>query len=161
MSRSSPKGIFDRSTVGQSVPAVTIEIERGQVLFFSETIGETNPIHFDKSEAQAAGYKDIVAPATYPIAISLSANKILKSRRQAALFDLINVDYRRLLHGEERYEYSGVICVGDIVEVRCRVAGFEDKKGGALELAQLETEISSAERGLLVKMTSTAVHRLA
>lgn len=158
---SSPKaGIFNRSAVGAMVPTVSIEIERAQVIFFAEAIGETNPIHFDKAAARQAGFRNVVAPATFPIAICLAANKVLGSRGEKQLFELINVDYRRLLHGEERYDYRGVLCVGDIVEVQGKVVGFEDKKGGALELARLETEISSAQHGLLVTVRSTAVHRL-
>ncbi|PHR62257.1 MAG: hypothetical protein COA43_01040 [Robiginitomaculum sp.] len=153
--------IFDRGTIGVQTSPIVIEIERGRVASFAQSIAETNPIYLDKSAAQAAGYPDVVAPVTFPIVINMLANEMLAKRGEKALFQLIKADFRRLLHGEERYDYSGLIYVGDTVIVSGSVVGFEDKKGGQMELATLRTTISHKERGDLVSMTSTAIHRLA
>jgi acyl dehydratase len=136
-------------------------VERGRVACFSRAIGETDPVHRDSAAAQAAGGPDIVAPVTFPIAIRLDYEQQLADLGVASAMTLINYDCARLLHGEERYNYAGPIFAGDTVDVITEITGFEDKKGGAIELARLTTRITHPERGLLVIMVSTAIHRLA
>lgn len=157
---SNPKGIFDRATLGLKTPPIFVDVERGQIRFFCKSIGETNPIHSKLEVAIAEGHPDIVAPVTFPIAIMMSANESLIGDGDKPGMDLINCDYRRLLHGSERYEYQGLIYGGDRLEVQTEVAGFDDKKGGLMELAFLKTTIRHKERGLLVTASSTAIHRL-
>lgn len=153
-------GIFDRSTVGVSTSPVLLTVERGNVDFFAKSIGETNPVHLYKGAAIEAGFPDIVAPITYPIALSMMASQVLASRGERPLFERIRSDFTRLLHGEERYDYSDLIYVGDAVVVQSEVDGFADIKGGAMESATLKTTITHAERGRLVTVSSTAIHRL-
>jgi acyl dehydratase len=155
-----PKRLFNRDTVGVKTSPVMVDIERGQVDFFVRTIGETDPIHRSRFAAETAGHPDIVAPVTFPIVISMRANAILESQGRQPLFELIEADFSRLLHGEERYDYQGLIYVGDRVSVQSEVCGFDDKKNGAMELATLQTVISHIDRGPLVTMTSSAIHRL-
>lgn len=153
-------GIFDRNTVGMSTSPVLINVERGNVDFFAKTIGETGPIHLYKGAAQEAGFPDVVAPITYPIVLMMMANQVVASRGEQPLFERIGSDFTRLLHGEERYDYADLIYVGDNVVVQSEVLGFADSKGGSMEMASLKTTISHSDRGSLVTMTSTAIHRL-
>lgn len=155
-----PKGIFDRSKLGQKTKPVAFEVEAGRIAFFSETIGERNPIHFDKAAAEAAGYPGVVAPATFAIVVDLEAGKALSKQGDSGALDFINCDFGRLLHGEERYEYGGLIYAGDTLTVETEVMGFEDKKGGALEFAYLRTTIDHPDRGTLITITRSLVHRL-
>lgn len=153
-------GIFDRSSQGKRTQPVSVDVERGQIRFFSKSIGETNPIHFNQAKAIEAGYPDVVAPITFPIAILLTANELIKEAGGIPGMGMINCDFRRLLHGSERYDYQGLIYAGDQVQVVTEVAGFDDKKGGSMELAYLKYNISHEVRGPLVTVTSTAIHRL-
>jgi hypothetical protein len=73
---------------------------------------------------------------------------------------LIGCNFARLLHGEERYDYHGLIFAGDRLAVTTEIVDFEYKKGGALEFAHMRTEVRHAERGLLVVITRSLVHRL-
>lgn len=153
-------GIFDRSSLGSKTRPVDIDIEAGRVAFFAETIGETNPIHFRKEDAQAAGFPNIVTPPTFPIVLDLLASDQLKKAGDQMLTDIINVDFKRLLHGSESYEYHGAMFAGDTVSVVSEVTGFEDKAAAGLELAFLKTTISHKERGELATINRVAIHRL-
>lgn len=155
-----PRGIFDRSTLGARTEAVEFEVEAGRVIFFAETVGETDPIHRDREAARAAGYPDVVAPATFAMVVDLEAGRLIEKRGGMGGLTLVNSDFRRLLHGEERYDYGGLIFAGDVLTVRTDVVGFEDKKGGALEFAHLRTLISHPARGPLVTITRSVLHRL-
>lgn len=155
-----PRGIFDRSMLGRSTETVEVEVEAGRVIFFAETIGEIDPIHRDRAAARAAGHPDVVAPATFATVIDMEASRLVELRGGKGVMALIDSDFRRLLHAEERYDYGGLIYAGDVLSVRSEVVGFEDKKGGALEFAHIRTLIGHPLRGPLVTITRSLVHRL-
>ena len=153
-------GIFDRTSAGYESAPVEVTVERGPIAFFAETIGETNPIHFDVDAARAAGHPDVMAPATYPVVLDMAASKEGARKGQKDLLGLIAADMRYLLHGTENYSYSGPIYAGDTVEIISRIKGFSDAKGGALEIAHLEMEIRHPDRGTLAIATRDLIHRL-
>ncbi|MDV4143440.1 MULTISPECIES: FAS1-like dehydratase domain-containing protein [Shimia] len=153
-------GIFDRSTAGQKTPPIEVTLERGAIAFFAETIGETNPIHFDVDAARAAGHPDVVAPATYPVVVGTFAGKESMRRGLPGIHAIINADFRCLLHGTESYIYHGPIHAGETVSVENEVLGFADAKGGKLEIAQVATRITHPERGLLVEAKRDIIHVL-
>ena len=74
---------------------------------FARAIGETLPLCFDVDAARAAGYSDLVAPPTFAIIISFEAG------RQAAFDPELGLDYTRVVHGEQSFEYSRPIVAGD------------------------------------------------
>ena len=153
-------GLFDRTTKGYVSAPVDVRVERGAIAFFAETIGETNPIHFDARAARAAGFPDVMAPATYPVVLDMAAAKATERAGQPDLLTLIKADMRCLLHGTESYEYLGPVFAGDTVQVTSKVKGFSDARGGALEIVHLEMEIRHPDRGILAIAHRDLIHRL-
>jgi acyl dehydratase len=154
------RGYFRRETAGIVTDPVSFDVEAGRISFFCETIGETNPIHHDAEAARAAGYPAIVAPPTFAMVVDTEAGRAAERVGKEALTTRIGCNFARLLHGEERYDYHGLILAGDRLSVSTEILGFEDKKGGALEFAHMRTGIRHADRGLLVTITRSLVHRL-
>lgn len=155
-----PRGIFDRSTKGARTEPVSVQIERGRVRFFASVLGEEDPVHYDPDAARKAGFRDLVAPASFFMVIEALANEELERRRLPSAASLVNCDFRYLLHGDERYFYTGQICAGDTVEFRTRIVDFYDKKGGAMEFVAFESEVAHPEHGLLMRSRRTLLHRL-
>jgi len=155
-----PRGLFDRTTVGQKTVPMVFDVEAGRISFFAEVLGENAAIHHDRAAARAAGFPDVVAPPSFAMVVDLEAGRKLERAGHRSLATLIGCDYTRLLHGEERYDYTGLIFAGDRLSIETEVMGFEDKKGGALELAHLRARISHPDRGVLVTITRILVHRL-
>ncbi|MFY0617287.1 FAS1-like dehydratase domain-containing protein [Shimia sp.] len=153
-------GIFDRTTKGHVTPAVAVTLEHGALAFFAETIGESDPIYFDTQAAVAAGHPDILAPATYAVAIGAFAGQQALRQGLPDIIDLIKADLRVLLHGTEAYTYHGPMFAGDTVLVENEIIDFTDAKGGKLEIAHVTTRISHAERGPRVTATRAMIHRL-
>lgn len=154
------KGIFDRSTKGRKIDPVTVLVERGRIRFFSAVLGETDPVHFDLAAARAAGHPDIIAPPSFFVVIEAAANEERRNRAIPSAQDLVKVDYRYLLHGEERYFYEAPIYAGDEVDIDITITDFFDKKGGAMEFVTFESRITHRERGLLVRAERSLLHRL-
>lgn len=156
-----PRGVFDRTTVGVRTQPVSYPVEKGRIAFFCDVVGETNPIHFDEAAAREAGFPTIVAPPTFPMVIDLETTNAAKRLGFTPVFSLVRCDLRYLLHGSERYEYSGHLLAGDEITITHEVLGFEDKKGGALEFCHIRASLTHPERGEVVAIRRTLVHRLA
>jgi acyl dehydratase len=103
---------------------------------FARAIGDENPIYFDLASAVSAGHKTICAPPTFPIAVTM---KVMEgSFHDPAL----NMDYSRIVHSDQRFEYHRPIQVGDELVVRAIV---EDIRAlGNNDIATFRTEVYSA-----------------
>lgn len=156
-----PLGIFKRESKGFSLPPVNVAIERGRLRFFSQVLGETDPIHTDLAAAREAGHPDIVAPPSFFMAVEALANDERERDGARPIFDIIGCDYGRLLHGDEHYTYHGSIYAGDELSYTTTIIDFQDKKGGLLEFALLNATLTHAERGVLVSVKRSLVHNLA
>ena len=153
-------GLFDRSTVGRVIEPVPVMIERGRLQFFAKVLGERDPIHSDVRAARAAGYPDIVAPASFFMVSDATANELRKRTGVPIPAEIVKCDYRYLLHGEERYFYASPIFAGDEVQIETRILDFYDKKGGAMEFVTFESRITHEARGELASGQRTLLHRL-
>ena len=155
-----PRGIFDRSTKGRTLAPVTIPVERGRIQFFSKVLGLADPIHSDPAAARRRGYPDVVAPPSFFIVLDCEAEEARSRLREGSVAELVNCDFRYLLHGDETYDYSGPVFAGDEVTHTTTITDFYDKKGGALEFATFASELNHRDRGVLVRATRTLIHRL-
>jgi acyl dehydratase len=155
-----PKGIFNRAAKGTRLDPVTVPVERGGIRFFASVLGLTDPVHFDVGAARAKGYPDLVAPPSFFMPIEATTNEERARLGQLPVIKLINCDYRYLLHGDETYEYLGPIFAGDEVVLATTIVDFYEKKGGAMEFVTIESELSHASRGVLVRAQRTLLHRL-
>jgi len=94
--------------VGRSYPPSPVyQVGREKVREFARAIGESSPLSFDVETARAAGYSDLVAPPTFAIIVSFEAG------RQAAFDPELGLDYTRVVHGEQSFEYTRPIVAGD------------------------------------------------
>ena len=153
-------GIFDRSRAGTSTPPVTVRVKRSRVRFFARALGITDPAHHDLAAARRAGHPDLLAPPSFPMVIEALAEEERSRRGQASWYDLLRCDKRFLLHGSEAYSFLCPIFAGDDVEFVTEFIGFADKKGGALEFAEIAQHLSHYQRGRLVTVRRTILHRL-
>lgn len=154
-----PKGIFDRGAKGLSTTPMAVEVERGRIRFFAQVLGEADSIHTDVAIARARGFPDLVAPPSYFMVLEAMADEELAKRGLPSSAALVRCDFKYLLHGDERYRYTGHIFAGDTVTLTTTVVDFYDKKGGALEFVALSSEVVHAERGVLVTAARTLLHR--
>lgn len=155
-----PRGLFDRSALGRSTEPVEVEVERGRVQFFAKVLGETDSVHSDLSIARAQGHPDLVAPPSFFMVIQALADEALKRRGLLGANELVRCDFRRLLHGDETYTYSGFVYAGERLTLSTTVLDFFDKKGGALEFVTLSSAVTHAERGVVLRTRRTLLHRL-
>ncbi|MGH1373851.1 MAG: MaoC family dehydratase N-terminal domain-containing protein [Cellvibrionaceae bacterium] len=145
--------MLDRNHIGHKFEPHTVEIEKGRLRFFAKAIGETNPIYFDESAAQAAGYRSLPVPPSFPFSIDLDSPEFLP------VLGLLKMDIGRILHGSQEFEYFAPICAGDAITCQTELKEMFDKKGGALEFVVLETVFTNSDDEVVVKSTQSIVYR--
>ena len=148
---------IDRKHIGEVSEPRVIEVEKGQLRFFAKATNETNPIYFDEEAAQAAGHPALPAPPTFVFSLALGA-----PAKRGNVLDAENgmgVDMRRVLHGEQRFEYHRPIYAGDKVTLITTTSEIYDKKGGALEFIAQDTTATNDVGELLVTMRVVTVVR--
>jgi hypothetical protein len=154
------RGLFDRSRAGAALPAVSVRVERDRIRLLAGVLGDRDPVRHDVDVARRAGHPDLVAPPSFPMVVEAMANEERARRRLPDLFSVLRCDLRYLLHGEERYVYAGAIYAGDEIEVVTEIVGFQDKKNGLLEAAEVILRMRHARRGVVVVANRTLIHRL-
>ena len=86
-------------------------IGREKVREFATAIGEQSPVFHDLAEAVRMGYSDLPAPPTFAFVLTHKA-------MAAAMFDPdLGLDYSRVVHGEQAFEYRRPLVAGDEVVV--------------------------------------------
>ncbi|MGR3780209.1 MAG: FAS1-like dehydratase domain-containing protein, partial [Albimonas sp.] len=63
--------MIDRKYIGREMAPLTVDVERGQLLFFAKATGQTDPIYIDEAAARAAGYRALPAPPTFLFSLDL------------------------------------------------------------------------------------------
>lgn len=154
-------GLFIRATAGKALAPVQVTVERDRIRFFAKVLSYDDPVYHDTRAAQAAGYPDLLAPPSFLMVVEALAEEERRRSDQRSYYDFVGCDMRYLLHGNEGYIYNGQIYAGDTLSFETTVAGFEDKKGGALELCKLVLRVVHPRRGLLIEGRRTLIHRLA
>lgn len=130
--------MVDQSAVGRSFTPVTARVEPGRLRYFLDTLGERNPVYRDEKAARAQGYAAQPVPPTYLFCLEMMDNE-----RPFEFLTQLNIDLARVLHGEQRFTYHAPVVVGDTLTFTSRVTGVTDKKGGAMTMVVVETEVAN------------------
>ncbi|NIB38200.1 MaoC family dehydratase [Pseudomaricurvus alkylphenolicus] len=145
--------MFNRACLGLVSEDRIVDVELGQIKLFSKAIGETNPIYFDESAAKKAGLRGVKAPLTFGFCL-----KSLAPAKYPSNEDL-GIDFSRLLHAEEKFDYFLPIYSGDRLTFSTEVEDMYEKKGGALDFLIRTTKVFNEAGELVQTQTNTLVMR--
>jgi ribosomal protein L33 len=126
-------------------------VGREKIREFAAAIGDEHPAFVDPAAAQALGYSDVIAPPTFPIVLSLPA------AGQIVADPELGLDYTRVVHGEQRFQFSRPVQAGDVLIVTVSVDGIRAVAGNDLLITR--AEISTVEGEHVVTALSTIVAR--
>jgi len=126
-------------------------VGREKVREFASAVFATAPLHHDVDAAVAAGYPDVVAPPTFPIVIQEKTLQQLLSHPGAG------IDFSRVVHGDQKFEYERPLVAGDEVIARLRVTKIQALGGHTMVTS--ESTIATTHGEPVVVATSTLVIR--
>jgi acyl dehydratase len=124
--------------VGRVYPgAAPYEVSRVKIAEFAEAIGDSNPVYRDAEAARAAGFKDVIAPPTFAIVISMANTRDVHDDPELGL------NYAMVVHGEQRFEYSRPITAGDVLTATSTITAIRAVR--SLNMLTTSTEITTAD----------------
>ncbi len=127
--------MIDRRHIGHALPPYQVEVEKGRLRFFAKATGQDDPVYTDEAAARAAGHPSLPVPPTFLFCLEM------ESPNPAAIRDLLGIDFRSILHGEQGFTFHRLAHAGDTLTFRQRIEDIYDKKGGALEFVVRRTEV--------------------
>lgn len=143
--------MLDRSLIGRESEPVLHEVEKGMIRRFADALGDPNPMYQDDAVARASGYPALVAPPTFPVA--LTANDRFRHS--------LDLGTRSILHGEQQFEYARAVVAGDRITVVSRVADVQEKPGasGPMDVLVIEDEGRDDKGELVFRSRATLILR--
>ena len=142
----------NENIVGKAYPAVEpYLVGREKIREFAAAVMSQEPLHRDVDAAKKAGYSDVVAPPTFPVVLQEKALQILLSDPEAG------IDYSRIVHGDQRFDYGRPIVAGDELTTTLEVTKVQSLGGHTMVTS--ESRVSDAAGEHVVTATSTLVVR--
>ena len=114
-----------------------LTVELGHVQEFARAVGEDNPVFFDAEAAEQQGFPNVVAPPTFTTTQILQVPRDQRERQLGA-----NLDYERVLHGEQEFLYNRLPVAGETLKGRMRISKDftkEGKRGGTMRFVTYES----------------------
>jgi acyl dehydratase len=111
----------DKSDIGKVGKPVTMRIEAGKIREFAKSIKDPNLLYRDEALAKKE-IGGIMPPPTFLMTLAHWDDGEGQPR--------VQLDTRRILHGEQEFEYFKPIYVGDTLTAVTKVANIFEKKGG-------------------------------
>jgi len=124
--------MVDKSAIGKTTAVSTMEVEKGHIRRFAQAIGDENPLYLDEEYARKSRYGGIIAPPTFPTTFGFEGEGVLQG---------LDINYARLLHGEQEYEYFSPIKAGDTINFSTTITDITEKEGksGVMDIITTET----------------------
>ena len=124
--------MLDKSAIGRTTSVSTMEVEKGHIRRFAQAIGDDNPLHYDEEYAKKSRYGGIIAPPTFATTFGFESKE--------NLMEGLDINYARLLHGEQEYEYHKPIMAGDVISFSTTITDITEKQGksGAMDIITTE-----------------------
>ena len=120
-----------------------LPVERGKVREFALAVGEDNPLFLDPEAARLHGFPDVLAPPTFTVTQIWQVSREDRETRLGA-----NLDYERVLHGEQEFTYRRLPFAGEILKGTMRISKDfikEGKRGGQMRFVTYESRFVDRE----------------
>jgi acyl dehydratase len=120
-----------------------LPVDPDKVSEFAVAVGEDNPIYHDPTVARQLGLPGPVAPPTFTVTQILQIPRAEREQRLGA-----NLDYERVLHGEQEFVYKRLPLAGETLTGVMRISKDfekEGKRGGIMRFVTYETTFTDAD----------------
>jgi len=120
-------------------PSEPYLVGREKVREFTRALGVTDLVSLNVDAARERGYSDLVAPPTYAIRLSMAA-------AEAVVMDPdLGLDYTRVVHGDQRFEYSRPIVAGDELVCTVTIDGIRSLAGNDMLTTRADITTTDGE----------------
>ncbi|MBB2911241.1 acyl dehydratase [Streptosporangium becharense] len=128
-----------QDALGVVFPPHDVVVERGRLRLFAKVTGQEDPVYVDVDAAARAGHRDLPVPPTFLFCLEME-----QPGDPLAYIRDLGVDLRKVLHGEQRFDYRGMAYAGDTLTFASRITDAYRKKGGKLTFLIRTTRVTRA-----------------
>jgi len=140
--------MVNHNAVGTHTPTFEMTVERGKIREFARATSSTEAAYLDDEDA-------VITPTF------LTTVTFWQPPEAAALYKDLDIDGRRLLHGEQEYLFPGVPPrAGDRLHVTTAVEEIyekEGKRGGSMTFVVTRTDFTDADGRVVAQARATAI----
>ena len=127
-----------RGWIGRAYPEQEFTATRDSIRRFAYATRETNPIHFDRDAARAAGYPDVIAPPMYYTVLRTAPYHTVPldalGKDGFTEGDLPPIAFTRGMAGESQVRWHAHIVAGDLMRTRKKLADIYEPHDARLWL---------------------------
>jgi len=132
---------LDPELVGRSYPPSAVyEVGRAKIAEFATALGDPDPVYRDPEAARAHGHPDVIAPPTFAIVVSLEAANVVLADPD------VELDYSRVVHGEQRFIHHRPIRSGDRLVATTTIENVRTVAGNDMLTTRVELVTEDGER---------------
>jgi acyl dehydratase len=132
-------------------PSRPYEVSREKIREFATSIGDDNPAYHSRTDAQALGHPDVVAPPTFPVVITMLIGQDIVADPELGL------DYSRVVHGEQQFVHHRPIRAGDVIVATPLIEDIRTRAGN--DFFTWSAEIATADGEPVCRVVTTLVAR--
>ena len=135
---------IDRSLIGVWGPDATMHVELGKIREFARAVKDDKAVYREGT----------LAPPTFLMTLAHWIGDMGQAR------SAVKLDFRRLLHGEQEFEYVKPIRAGDVLRFRSRtkeVFEKQGKRGGKMLFIIGETEFRNQRDEVVAYSRNTVI----
>jgi len=127
----------DKNDIGKMGKPITIRIEAGKIREFAKSIKDPNPVYY-KEDVAKAEIGGVMPPPTF--LMTLAHWDEGEGRPQ------VQMDLRRVLHGEQDFTYLKPIYAEDVLTAVTKVTDVYEKtggRGGTMTFVVMDTDFTN------------------
>ena len=114
----------ETNVIGKTYEPFEYEVGREKIREYANAVGESNPIHHDREAAQAAGFRNVVAPPMFAVVYSAGAVG-------PAIFDPeVGLNFAMMVHGGQEFVWGEPVCSGDVITTTNEFKDYSEKDDG-------------------------------
>lgn len=129
---------------------------------FAQSIGETNPLHYDEEYAKTTRHGHVVAPPLFCQTLTFDDVPLDQLGADGAPAELnLDLPAQRAVGGSSDYEIFRLVAAGETVTVTTRLEGVHVKQGrsGPLYLVVVKTDFQGDLGDPIASETATYIKR--
>ena len=131
---------LDPSVVGRSYPPSAVyEVGRVKLAEFATAVADPDPSYRDPAAARAVGHPDVIAPPTFAIVLTLAAANVVLDDPD------VELDYSRVVHGEQRFVHHRPITAGDRLVATTTIEAVRSVAGNDLLTTRVDVATEDGE----------------
>jgi acyl dehydratase len=108
---------------GKTYPPFDYEVGREKIKEYARAVGEDNPVHFDREQARAAGFRDAAAPPMFAVVYCGGAVG------PALLDPEVGIDFAMMVHAGQEFVWGEPVCGGDTITTETTVTDIYERGG--------------------------------